>query len=69
MVISLNNLFDGNDFKMEREFWENADKSIGKLINWPLGLAGLIPARVFTDHFRTILAEKIVWVVDLIPQR
>jgi hypothetical protein len=69
IVISLNNDFDGKDFKKEREFWEKAPKTLGHFINWPLGLAGLLPPSWYTEQKRREMANSTVWLVDKIPDR
>jgi hypothetical protein len=69
IVISLNNDFDGTDFKHEKEFWDRAPKSLGQFINWPLGLAGLLPPSFYPEDKRREMANSTVWLVDKIPDR
>ena len=40
--ISLQNLFDGKEFELDRDFWKNgAHSALGEYINWPLGECGI----------------------------
>ena len=34
-----------SDYDVEKDFWKSANASVGQFINWPLGLAGLVPVR------------------------
>lgn len=67
--ISLNNAFDGADFAAEQAYWKSAPASVGKFINWPLGLAGLVPPSAYSTHKRYEMANSSVWKVDHIPER
>jgi hypothetical protein len=67
VVISLNNDFDGKDFAHEKQFWDKAPKSLGQFINWPLGLAGLLPPNWFPEDKRREMANSTVWAIDKIP--
>ena len=66
IVISFNNIFDGSDFDHERQFWDDpAHKPLGKLINWPLGLSGVVPPQVYPEFLRPSLSlTDLVWGVD-----
>ena len=67
--ISLNNLFD-KDLKVEKAFWSNPDnKKLGRFINWPLGLAGIVPPNKFSPSKQKEMANSSVWKVDKIPSR
>ena len=67
--ISLNNLFD-KDLKIEKAFWKNPNNAkLGKFINWPLGLAGIIPPSKFSKEKQREMANSSVWKVDKIPTR
>jgi hypothetical protein len=67
--ISLNNLFD-KDLKVEKAFWKNPNNANkGKFINWPLGLAGIIPPSKFSPEKQKEMANSSVWKVDKIPER
>ena len=66
--ISLNNDFDGKDFKGERDFWKDpSTKSLGQFINWPLGLAGIVPPKLFPKSKIPEMANGSVWKIDKIP--
>ena len=68
--ISLNNDFDGKDFKGERDFWKDpSTKSLGQFINWPLGLAGIVPPKLFPKSKIPTMANGSVWKLDQIPSR
>lgn len=67
--ISLNNPFDGPDFWAEEAFWKNASPSVGKFINWPLGLAGVLPPTVYPVQKRYEMANSTVWKWDKLPSR
>lgn len=66
--ISLNNPFDG-DYSVEQDFWKSAPASVGKLLPWPLGLAGILPPSVYNESERREMANASVWKVDKIPER
>jgi hypothetical protein len=68
-VISLNNDLDGADFTAEREFWKTTSPEVGTLVNWPLGLAGILPPSDFPAAEVGPLSNSSVWDVDKIPQR
>ena len=66
-VVSFNNDFDGQDFKAERAFWKtHAD--LGKLVQWPLGLAGIVPPKDWPGN-KEKAANSTVWKIDKIPER
>jgi hypothetical protein len=67
--IALNNDLDGSDLKMERDFWAKAPKTLGEFINWPLGLAGLLPPNFYPEPERRKMANGSVWEIDKIPDR
>lgn len=68
--ISLNNDFDGKDFKAERDFWNDpSTASLGKFINWPLGLAGILSPSHFSASKVQSMANGSVWKIDQIPDR
>ena len=68
--ISLNNDFDGKDFKAERDFWANpATKRLGNFVNWPLGLAGIVGPGHYPHSKVGPMANGSVWKVDKIPSR
>ena len=68
--VSLNNVFDGADFAAEEAFWKGgAHASLGEFINWPLGLAGILPPCIYPDDKRYSMANSSVWKVDKIPER
>jgi hypothetical protein len=67
--ISLNNLFD-KALKVEKAFWKNpANAKYGKFINWPLGLAGIVPPSKFSPSEQRKMANSTVWKIDKIPAR
>ena len=68
VVVSLNNDLDGEDFKNERE-WFKSHASLGKLVNWPLGLAGIVPPHDVPKKEREKMANGSVWKIDKIPER
>ena len=68
-VISLNNDLDGADFKAERLFWKTTSPQVGELVNWPLGLAGILPPSAFPKAEVGPLSNGSVWDVDKIPER
>lgn len=69
--ISLNNIFDGQNFWNEMKFWkEPSSANLGEFINWPLGLAGILPPNIYNETLRKQLAlNGTVWKVDQIPTR
>jgi len=73
-IISLNNDFDGKDFKEEREFWAHEEhKELGNLTQWPIGVAGVLPPSAFPVDERDWMANESnpdgVWVIDQVPAR
>lgn len=64
--VSFNNAFD--DDPSEHQFWEK-NPSKGKYINWPLGVAGLLPPSSYSEEERRRMANSTVWDVDKIPDR
>ena len=69
VVVSFNNDFDGQDFKAEKAFWKQHTPELGRLINWPLGLAGIVPPKDVPSHEREKMANGSVWKIDKVPQR
>jgi len=67
--LSLNNDFEGADFQREKEFWTKAPKDLGEFINWPLGLAGILPPNLYPEDVRRQMANSTVWEIDKIPER
>jgi hypothetical protein len=66
--ISLNNDFDGKDFKAERDFWaDSASKRLGNFVNWPLGLAGIVGPGHYPRSKVGPMSNGSVWKVDKIP--
>ena len=73
-VISLNNDFDGKDFRQEREFWDHeAHEALGNLTQWPIGVAGVLPPSAFPVDDRDWMANESnpegVWCIDQVPSR
>lgn len=69
IVISLNNGFDA-DLAKEQDFWGKKEHdTLGKFINWPLGMAGLLPPNLYPEDERKKMANSTVWGVDKIPDR
>eukprot|EP00947_MAST-08B_sp_MAST-8B-sp1_P003723 g3723.t1 len=69
--ISLNNDFDGKDYSGERNFWakDPSAAALGRLVKWPLGLAGILPPTDFSPSKVAKMANGSVWRVDKIPER
>ena len=73
-IISLNNDFDGKDFRLEREFWnQEAHQTLGNLTQWPIGVAGVLPPSAFPVQDRDWMANESnpegVWCIDQVPSR
>ena len=72
-VISLNNIADGKDFSHEKAWWKQSSSAqLGELTLWPLGLAGILPPKSFSDgekkrQMASENASNSVWKVDNIP--
>eukprot|EP00949_MAST-11_sp_MAST-11-sp1_P004354 g4354.t1 len=68
--ISLNNVFDGPNFRAEEAFWKDPQNAkLGRFVNWPLGLAGIVPPSKFSPSKRREMANSSVWKLDKIPER
>lgn len=66
--ISLNNVFDFNHF--EREFWaDSSHASIGELVNYPTGLAGVFWPSFYNSSQADAMALGPVWWFDQTPAR
>merc|ERR1719399_1297176 len=62
--ISLNNDFDGRDFAAEKAFWKSPSAaSKGSFINWPLGLAGILPPSMYPASKVRAMSNSSVWKV------
>jgi hypothetical protein len=69
--ISLDTVFDRHEV-LELAFWKqhHSTASVGRLVKWPLGLAGVYgPPSRFPEKRRRQLATGAVWAVDRIPER
>ena len=67
--ISLNNDFDGKDFKAEKAFWDNeTNAKYGHFVNWPL-VGGLVSPSKFSKSEREKMANGSVWKIDKLPKR
>lgn len=66
--VSFNNWFE-EDYHVEHAFWETAPAGLGKLVSWPLGLAGLIRPHLYPEPERRQMAKSTVWEFDQLPER
>jgi hypothetical protein len=67
--VSLNTAVDKGE-AAERAFWAlGAHAQLGRLVEWPLGLAGLLPPSDFPVAKRRAMAVQSVWKVDQLPAR
>jgi hypothetical protein len=68
--IDLDNAFNGAYWRVEEAFWRTANSSLGRLVNWPLGAAGLLPPSVYPPAEREKMAlNGSVWDIDKLPER
>lgn len=68
--VTLNNAFDDSEGLVAVRAWHSEPDhfSLGRLVEWPIGVAGIVPPAVVDPAKRPSVAEH-MFVVDQLPQR